>query len=184
MRTVDAVLIAGPTASGKSALALKLARDHGGAVINADAMQVYRELRVLSARPDASEERQAPHYLYGFASAFEPFSVGLWLEAAKTAIADARAKGLLPIVTGGTGLYFAALLNGLSPIPDIHASIRVEARQKLSEIGNERFHAELAARDPVMGARRLESMYFRSKAVRCSSVMPGLHDTRTPGAGS
>ena len=153
MRTVDAVLIAGPTASGKSALALKLARDHGGAVINADAMQVYRELRVLSARPDASEERQAPHYLYGFASAFEPFSVGLWLEAAKDAIADARAKGLLPIVTGGTGLYFAALLNGLSPIPDIHASIRVEARQKLSEIGNERFHAELAARDPVMGAR-------------------------------
>ena len=153
MRALDAVLIAGPTASGKSALALKLARDYGGAVINADAMQVYRELRVLSARPDAQEEAQAPHYLYGFVSVFEPFSVARWLDAAKEALADVRAKGLLPIVAGGTGLYFAALLQGLSPIPEIHASIRVESRQRLAEIGNERFHAELAARDPVMGAR-------------------------------
>ena len=149
----DAVLIAGPTASGKSALALKLARDYGGAVINADAMQVYRELRVLSARPDADEEALAPHYLYGFVSAFEPFSVGRWLDAAKAALDDARAKGLTPIVVGGTGLYFAALLNGLAPIPEIHASIRVEARQKLTELGNERFHAELSARDPAMGAK-------------------------------
>jgi tRNA dimethylallyltransferase len=149
----DAVLIAGPTASGKSALALKLARDYGGAVINADAMQVYRELRVLSARPDADEEALAPHYLYGFVSAFEPFSVGRWLEAAREALSDVREKGLTPIVVGGTGLYFAALLNGLAPIPEIHASIRVEARQKLAELGNERFHAELVARDPVMGAK-------------------------------
>jgi tRNA dimethylallyltransferase len=149
----DAVLIAGPTASGKSALALKLARDYGGAVINADAMQVYRELRVLSARPDAAEEALAPHCLYGFVSAFEPFSVGKWLDAARDALSEVRAKGLTPIVCGGTGLYFAALLNGLSPIPEIHASIRVEARQKLSELGNERFHAALAARDPVMGER-------------------------------
>ncbi len=153
MPSLDAVLIAGPTASGKSALALKLARDYGGAVINADAMQVYRELRVLSARPDAREEAEAPHYLYGFVSAFEPFSVGRWLDAAKRALDEVRAKGLLPIVTGGTGLYFAALLQGLSPIPEIHASIRVEARQRIKDLGNERFHAELAARDPVMGAR-------------------------------
>ena len=149
----DAVLIAGPTASGKSALALKLARDYGGAVINADAMQVYRELRVLSARPDAAEEELAPHYLYGFVSAFEPFSVGRWLDAARDALETVRAMGLVPIVCGGTGLYFAALLNGLSPIPEIHASIRVEARQKLAELGNERFHAMLSARDPVMGER-------------------------------
>ncbi len=149
----DAVLIAGPTASGKSALALKLARDYGGAVINADAMQVYRELRVLSARPDAAEEALAPHYLYGFVSSFEPFSVGRWLDAARGALDEVRARGLVPIVCGGTGLYFASLLNGLSPIPEIHASIRVEARQKLSELGNERFHAALAARDPVMGER-------------------------------
>jgi tRNA dimethylallyltransferase len=149
----DAVLIAGPTASGKSALAVKLARDYGGAVINADAIQVYRELRVLSARPDADEEALAPHHLYGFVSAFEPFSVGRWLDAARDALDEVRGRGLIPIVCGGTGLYFAALLNGLSPIPEIHASIRVEARQKLSELGTERFHAALAARDPVMGAR-------------------------------
>lgn len=153
MSTPDAVLIAGPTASGKSALALKLARDYGGVVINTDAMQVYRELRILSARPSASEEGQAPHYLYGFVSAFEPFSVGRWLDAARVALAEVRAQGLLPIFAGGTGLYFAALLQGLSPIPEIHASIRVEARQRLSELGNERFHGELKARDPAMGER-------------------------------
>jgi tRNA dimethylallyltransferase len=153
MGAPDAVLIAGPTASGKSALALKLARDYRGAVINADAMQVYRELRVLSARPEPGEEAQAPHFLYGFVSAFEPFSVGRWLEAAAVALDEVRARGLLPIIVGGTGLYFAALLNGISLIPEIHASIRVEARQRLAQLGNERFHAELLARDPMMGAR-------------------------------
>ncbi len=149
----DAVLIAGPTASGKSALALKLARDFGGAVINADSMQVYRELRILSARPDVAESMLAPHCLYGFVSALEAFSVGKWLEAAAQALEECRTRGLLPLVVGGTGLYFAALTQGLAPIPEIHAAIRVEARQRLAEIGNERFHAELATRDPVMGAR-------------------------------
>ena len=149
----DAVLIAGPTASGKSALALKLARDLGGAVINADSMQVYRDLRILSARPDDAEQAVAPHYLYGFVSALEPFSVGKWLDGASEALSDCRAKGLLPLIVGGTGLYFAALTEGLSPIPEIHASIRVEARQRLGEIGNERFYAELAVRDPMMAAR-------------------------------
>lgn len=153
MRTLDAVLIAGPTASGKSALALKLARDHGGAVVNADSMQVYRELRALSARPSAEQEAQAPHHLYGFVSVFDPFSVARWVQAAAAAIDEIRGRGQLPIVAGGTGLYFAALTQGLSPIPEIHAAIRVEARQRLAEFGNERFHAELAARDPVMGAR-------------------------------
>ena len=149
----DAVLIAGPTASGKSALALKLASDFGGAVINADSMQVYRELRILSARPDDAEGTLAPHYLYGFVSALEAFSVGKWLEAAAQALEECRTKGLLPLIVGGTGLYFAALTQGLAPIPEIHAAIRVEARQRLAEIGNDRFHAELARRDPVMGAR-------------------------------
>src|SRR6185436_19812728 len=101
----DAVLIAGPTASGKSALAIRLARDFGGAVINADSMQVYRELRVLSARPGEAEQALAPHYLYGFVSALEPFSVGKWLEAATLALEDCRSKGLLPLIVGGTGLY-------------------------------------------------------------------------------
>ncbi len=153
MNRPDAVLIAGPTASGKSALALMLAEKLGGAVINADAMQIYRELPILSARPTRDEEARAPHYLYGCVSVFEPYSVGRWLVAARLALDEVRSKGLLPIVTGGTGLYFAALLNGLSPIPEIHASIRVEARQKLAALGNERFHEELRARDPVMAER-------------------------------
>lgn len=149
----DAVLIAGPTASGKSALGLLLAERLGGAIINTDAMQVYRELRVLSARPSASEEAQVPHFLYGIASAHEPFSVARWAAVATGALADVRARGLMPIFVGGTGLYFAALLNGLSPIPDIHASIRVDARMKLQEFGNQRFHEELSRRDPAMGGR-------------------------------
>ncbi len=153
MKPVDAILIAGPTASGKSGLATALACKLGGAVINADAMQVYRELLVLSARPDAAEAALAPHCLYGFVSAFEHFSVGRWIEAVQVALADVRARGMLPIITGGTGLYFAALLNGLSPIPEIHASIRVEARQKLAGLGNAGFHAELQLRDPVMASR-------------------------------
>ncbi|MEQ1752863.1 MAG: tRNA (adenosine(37)-N6)-dimethylallyltransferase MiaA [Micropepsaceae bacterium] len=153
MKKPDAFLIAGPTASGKSALAMLVAERFGGAIINADAMQVYRELPLLSARPTREEEARVPHFLYGFVSAHEQFSVGRWVEAATQALNEVRARGLVPVVVGGTGLYFAALLNGLSPIPEIHASIRVEARQRLGELGNERFHAELSARDPVMGAR-------------------------------
>jgi tRNA dimethylallyltransferase len=149
----DAVLIAGPTASGKSALGLLLAERLGGAIINADAMQVYRELRVVSARPSVEEEAQAPHYLYGFASAYEAYSVARWASHAADALAEVRQRGLVPIFVGGTGLYFAVLLKGLSPIPEIHASIRVEARMKLQELGNQRFHEELSKRDPVMGAR-------------------------------
>ena len=149
----DAVLIAGPTASGKSALSLMLAEHFGGAVVNADAMQVYRELSIVSARPTGEEEARVPHFLYGFVSALEAFSVGRWVDAAVEALPRVRERGLMPVVAGGTGLYFAALLKGLAPIPEIHAAIRVEARAKLAELGNERFHAELSARDPVMGMR-------------------------------
>lgn len=152
----EAVLIAGPTASGKSALALVLAERLGGVVVNADAMQVYRELRVLSARPSPADEARVPHALYGIASVREPFSVARWAEAAGTALAEIRAQGQLPVIVGGTGLYFAALLNGLSPIPDIHPTVRAETRLRLAEMGNERFHAALLARDPAMG-RRLEA---------------------------
>lgn len=153
MKTPDAILIAGPTASGKSALALRLAERVGGAIVNADAMQVYREIPILSARPSAEDEARVPHYLYGFVGAHDPFSVGRWVDAVGPALDEVRQRGLVPIITGGTGLYFAALLNGLSPIPEIHASIRVEARTKHAELGNERFHAMLVERDPVMGAR-------------------------------
>lgn len=151
--SADAVLIAGPTASGKSAVAARLARAFGGAVINADSMQVYRELRVLSARPTDEEMLGAPHFLYGFISAAEPYSVGKWLDAVRVALSVCAAQGLRPIITGGTGLYFSALTRGLAPIPDIHAQLRVEVRQVFEAMGPERFRAELASRDPVMAAR-------------------------------
>jgi tRNA dimethylallyltransferase len=149
----DVVLIAGPTASGKSAVAARLARDFDGAVINADSMQVYLDLQVISARPAPAEMLGAPHYLYGFVPAAEAYSVGKWLEAVRDALASCRAKGLRPIVTGGTGLYFSALTKGLSPVPEIHAQLRVEVRQMFEALGPERFHAELSARDPVMAER-------------------------------
>jgi tRNA dimethylallyltransferase len=151
--SADAVLIAGPTASGKSAVAARLARDFGGAVINADSMQVYRELRVLSARPLEDEMLGAQHFLYGFVSVSESYSVAKWLDAARVALSVCAAQGLRPIFTGGTGLYFSALTQGLAPVPEIHAQLRVEVRQALEAMGPERFHAELAKRDPVMAAR-------------------------------
>src|SRR3712207_3083707 len=109
-RRKRAVLIAGPTASGKSALALALARGRGGTVVNADSMQVYRDLRVLTARPTPDEEGLAPHLLYGHVDGAENYSVGRYLADAERAVADLWAAGGLPIVTGGTGLYFKALL--------------------------------------------------------------------------
>lgn len=153
MKKPEAVLIAGPTASGKSALALALAERLGGVVVNADALQVYRELRVLSARPSPAEEACVPHALYGIASVHEAFSVARWAQAAAETLAALRARGQVPVIVGGTGLYFAALLKGLSPIPEIHPTLRAEARLKLAEVGNERFHAMLAVRDPAMAAR-------------------------------
>lgn len=149
----EAVLIAGPTASGKSALALSLAERLGGVIVNTDALQVYRELRVLSARPSVEDEARVAHALYGIVSAHAPFSVARWAQAAAEAIGIVRARGQVPVFVGGTGLYFAALLQGLSPIPEIHPTIRAEARLKLAEMGNERFHAQLLARDPAMGNR-------------------------------
>ena len=119
-----AILIAGPTACGKSAVALALCEQLGGVIINADSMQVYSELRILSARPSEEDEARAPHALYGFVSAAHAYSVGRWLEDVKAAISEAERQGRIPIITGGTGLYFKALLEGLSPIPDIPPHIR------------------------------------------------------------
>jgi tRNA dimethylallyltransferase len=146
--SVDAVLIAGPTASGKSAAALALAARFGGAIVNADSMQVYRELRVLSARPGAEEQAQAPHFLYGQVSAHERYSAGRYQEDAGCALAEARARGLLPIFVGGTGLYFGVLHEGLSPIPPVPAEIRARVRARFAELGRERFVAAFALRDP------------------------------------
>ena len=149
----EALLIAGPTASGKSALALEIARKVGGVIINADSMQVYRDLRIITARPSPDDEALAPHLLYGHIDAATHCSVGIWLDDARGALAQARARGLLPIVVGGTGLYFKALLRGLAAIPPIPAEIRSAILARLEQDGIEAMHAELARRDPVAAAR-------------------------------
>jgi tRNA dimethylallyltransferase len=148
-----AVLIAGPTASGKSALALQLAEATGGVIVNADSMQVYRDLRIITARPTPEEEARVPHRLYGHRDAAINCSVGIWLDDAATALAEIRSTGKLPIFVGGTGLYFKALLRGLSNVPPVPAEIRERVRARIDRDGVEALHAELARRDPVMGER-------------------------------
>jgi len=150
-KAIDVVLIAGPTASGKSAAALALAEKLGGTIVNADSMQVYAEARILTARPSDADMARAPHLLYGHVSVREPYSVGRYQEDAGGALAKAR----LPIFVGGTGLYFSALTEGLAEIPPVPASIREAVRAKREEIGAEAFHAELAARDPASASLRV-----------------------------
>ena len=144
----SAVLIAGPTASGKSALALEVAARMGGIVINADSMQVYRDLRIITARPSDEEMRQAPHRLYGHVGAEEIYSAGRWLREGEQEIASAREAGKTAIVIGGTGLYFSALLKGLSAVPEVPAEVRQQVRDLGDTKDNEALHAYLAARDP------------------------------------
>jgi tRNA dimethylallyltransferase len=146
-----AVLIAGPTASGKSRAALALAEAIGGEIVNADSMQIYRELRVLTARPSDADMARVPHHLYGHVSVREAYSVARYQADAARTIDDVRARGRVPVVTGGTGLYFAALTDGLADIPPVPAPVREAARKKLERIGVAGLHAELAARDPQAG---------------------------------
>ncbi len=148
-----AVLIAGPTASGKSALALELAQKTGGIVINTDSMQVYRDLRIITARPTPAEEAVVPHSLYGHVDAAVNFSAGAWVADAAKVLADARAKGRLPIFAGGSGLYFKALTRGLSAVPPIAIEVREDVRARLERNGVEALHAELAVRDPASAER-------------------------------
>lgn len=148
-----ALLIAGPTASGKSALAIAMARRLGGVVINADSMQLYRELRVLTARPSPEEEAMVPHDLYGAVPAARAASVAWWREAALGAMARAEAAGRVPILCGGTGLYFAALTQGLSEMPAIPEAVREEARGLLAAEGSAALHARLLTADPRSAAR-------------------------------
>ena len=147
-----AVLIAGPTASGKSAAALAIAEALGGLVINADSMQIYRELTVLTARPSDAEMARVPHFLYGHVSVREPYSVGRYRADAARALAEARALGKIPVIVGGTGLYFSALTEGLAEIPPVPEPVRAAAREKLALVGVAALHAELAARDPEAAA--------------------------------
>jgi tRNA dimethylallyltransferase len=148
----DAVLIAGPTASGKSAAALMLAEKLGGAIINADSMQVYREAPILTAQPAPADQRHVPHLLYGHVSARQVYSVGRYAEDAAAALAAVRASGKLPIFVGGTGLYFMALTDGLAQIPETPPGIRETARARLDEIGVAALHAELMTLDPKTAA--------------------------------
>jgi tRNA dimethylallyltransferase len=163
-----AVLIAGPTASGKSALALALAERLGGTIINADSMQVYRDLRVLTARPSVPEEARVPHLLFGHVDASVNYSVGRYVADAARVLAELPA-GRLPIFAGGTGLYFKALMSGLAAIPPIDPPIRERWRERLAREGVEALHGELAACDPAAASRIM--VRDRSRILRALEVL-------------
>jgi len=148
-----AIVIAGPTASGKSGLALSVAKEFGGWIINADSMQVYGCMRVLTARPSIEDESQAPHRLYGILPPSDICSAARWRDLAAAEINHAWNVGAIPIVVGGTGLYLRALMEGLSPIPAIPQDIRDRTRAMLTEMGNQSFHQMLTQKDPEMAAR-------------------------------
>src|SRR2546423_974968 len=150
MPRVDAILIAGPTASGKSALALALARDIGGTIVNADSMQVYRDLRIITARPTAEEEARVPHRLYGHVDAAENYSVGRWLADVGAILREVRRAGRMPILVGGTGLYFKALTNGLSNGPPIPEDVRANVRGRIETEGPAGLHARRLRPEPSM----------------------------------
>ena len=148
-----AVLIAGPTASGKSALALAVAENLGGVIVNADSMQVYRDLRIITARPTADDEIRAPHKLYGFVNAAENYSVGRWCRDVEETLREIGEQGRVPILVGGTGLYFKALTSGLAAVPPIPADIRADVRGRLQQEGAPALHAELMRLDPATAQR-------------------------------
>ena len=147
------VIIAGPTASGKTSLALKVAEQCNGEIVNADSMQVYHELSILTARPGPDETSRAPHHLFGCMSAAERCSAGKWLTMAQAAIKDIHQRGALPVVTGGTGLYLKALTQGLAAVPQVPPEMITSITVHLEDIGGEAFKAELAAVDPVTAER-------------------------------
>jgi tRNA dimethylallyltransferase len=163
------ILVAGPTASGKSALALALAEKLGGTIVNADSMQVYRDLRIITARPTPEEEARVPHRLYGHVDAAENFSVGRWCTEVADVLAATQREARAAIVVGGTGLYFSALTQGLAAVPPIPAQIRNEVRTRLASDGAEALHAELTQRDPVAAARLMPG--DRARVTRALEVI-------------
>lgn len=149
----DAILITGPTASGKSALASALAKQHGGVVINADSMQVYDTLQVVTARPSDEDMDGIAHHLYGHVPAGKAYSTGDWLREIAALVRDLKESGVLPVIVGGTGLYFKALTGGLSDMPDIPDEIRTALRDRIATEGPEALHRELAGLDPDLALR-------------------------------
>ena len=137
------VLLAGPTASGKSKLAIKLSKVLNGEIVNADSMQVYKELKILTSRPSSSDLKKIKHHLYGFVSVKKNFSSGSWLNIASKKIKTILEKKKIPILVGGTGLYFKALVDGLVQVPDIPILLREKIRKHHKIIGQEQFYNEL-----------------------------------------
>lgn len=148
-----ALLIAGPTATGKSALAVSLARRSGGEIINADSMQIYSDLEILSARPNAAEMADVPHHLFGVNKAAEACSVADWYDRATACITEIQSRDRLPVLVGGTGLYFKALLDGLATVPEIPGKIRDQVRATLRDEGPAALYARLCDVDPAMAER-------------------------------
>lgn len=146
-------IVAGPTASGKSARALQLARDQNGVIINCDSMQIYDALPILSAQPTEADKINIPHHLYGHLAPAEICSAGHWARLAKPLIEGALANNQTPIICGGTGLYIKALTKGLSPIPDVPHNIRAQTTALINEIGSPALHAKLEARDQLIKDR-------------------------------
>lgn len=153
VKTQTIYVIAGPTASGKSARALDLATDKNGVIINADSLQIYDALPTLTAHPSKAEQEQIPHELYGTRDPAQPFSAGNWRETVIPLIQTILERGQTPIMVGGSGLYIKALIDGFSPIPDIPDEVRAAAVARQAELGNPAFHAALKERDPVMAER-------------------------------
>jgi tRNA dimethylallyltransferase len=166
---IEAVLIAGPTASGKSALAMRLAERLAGVVINADSMQVYRDLRIITARPTPEEEARVPHRLFGHVDAAENYSVGRWCRDVAVVLDTVRREDRVPILVGGTGLYFKALTTGLAAVPPIPEDVRAHVRARIVAEGAPALHAELLQRDPATAHRLM--INDRSRISRALEVV-------------
>jgi len=182
----SAVLIAGPTASGKSAVAAALASRYGGVVVNADSMQVYRDLSIITARPSPAEVAATPHRLYGHVDGAVNHSAAAYANEVAALLRDLAGEGALPVLVGGTGLYFKALTEGLSEIPPVPEAVRADIRAFAERRDTDALHAELAARDPEMAARlrpsdRLRVMRALEVLAATGRSLASFHGARRPG---
>lgn len=169
------VIIAGPTACGKTDLAVEIAEEFDGEIVNADSMQVYKELRILTARPSDAEVERVPHHLFGCLTVSERCSAGRWLEMAQVVLADIHARGKLPVIAGGTGLYIKALTEGLAPVPEVPSEIFERVQSHFDDVGGERFKTELALVD-AGAAERLPAS-DRQRLIRAAAVFAATGQT-------